>query len=187
MKYIKMLGLLAVAAAALMAFAGTAAATVLTSPHGTVYTGKIEAESEKTTSLHGSFTTVSCAHSTVVGKVEEHGATSTAGGKVSSLTFSECNFPVSVKKAGTLQIHSNGAVTSSGAEITIETSIANCIFTTTNTTAGTFTGSTTTGKTATLDINSAAIPRTGHSIFCGSSGTWTGSYEVTNPDELNVD
>ena len=187
MKYVKMLGLLAVAAAALMAFAGTASATTLTSPSGTAYTGEIAATAGAT-ELHGSFVTVKCNKSSVTGsKVESHGAGVTAKGPISSLTFSECNFPVSVKKAGTLEVHAtsggNGTLTSSGAEITIETSIANCIFTTSNTDVGTVTG----GTTAVLDINSAAIPRTGHSVFCGSSGTWTGSYTVNTPDTLLID
>jgi hypothetical protein len=189
MKYVKMLGLLAVAAAALMAFAGTASATILTSPSGTTYTGEIKAEAG-TTELHGPFTTVSCKKSTVAGSVESHGASTTAGGKISSLTFTECNFPVTVLKAGSLEIHTsgesangNGTLTSSGAEITIATSIANCIFTTSSTDVGTLTG----GTPATLAINSAGIPRTGHSIFCGSKGTWTGSYTVSTPGTLLVD
>lgn len=200
MKYGKMLGLLAVAAAALMAFVGTASATQLTSPSGTVYTSTISATAG-VTELHGSFVTVKCNKSSVSGSVEGHGTSVTAGGLISTLTFSECNFPVTVKKAGSLEIHTeytteedghktqkltangNGTLTSDGAEITIQTSIANCIFTTSGTDIGTLTG----GTTAKLDINSAAIPRTGHSVFCGSSGTWTGSYTVNTPDTLLVD
>ena len=186
MKYVKMLGLLAVAAAALMAFAGTASATTLTSS-GSTYTSSIVAESEGKTSLDGTFTTVTCEESVVKGSVENHGSGVTAGGNISSLTFSKCNFPVSVKKAGSLEVHAtsggNGTLTSSGAEITIETSIANCIFTTSSTDIGTLTG----GTPATLDIASSAIPRTGHSVFCGGSGTWTGSYKVTTPGNLTVD
>jgi hypothetical protein len=186
MKYVKMLGLLAVAAAALMAFAGTASATTITSPSGTAYTGEIKATAGAT-ELHGSFITVKCNTSAVTGsKVETHGAGVTAKGPVTTLTFSECNFPVKVVKAGSLEVHAtsggNGTLTSNGAEITIETSIANCIFTTKETDVGTLTG----GTTAKLDINSASIPRTGHSVFCGGSGTWTGSYTVNTPDTLLV-
>jgi hypothetical protein len=186
MKYVKMLGLLAVAAAALMAFTGVASATTLTSPSGTTYTSTIAATAGAT-SLHGPFTTVTCQKSTVEGQVESHGAGVTAGGSISTLDFSECNFPVKVLKNGSLEVHAtsggNGTLTTSGAEITIETSIANCLFTTKSTDVGTLTG----GTTAVLDINSAGIPRTGHSIFCGSSGTWTGSYTVNTPDTLLVD
>jgi hypothetical protein len=186
MKYVKMLGLLAVAAAALMAFAGVASATTLTSPTGTTYTGEIKAEAG-TTELHCPFTTVSCTKSTVAGKVENSGAGVTAGGKISSLTFTGCNFPVTVLKPGSLEIHHtsgyNGTLTSTGAEITIETSIASCLYKTSATDVGSLTG----GSPAKLAINSAAIPRTGHSFFCGSSGQWTGSYEVTSPTSLYVD
>lgn len=196
MKISKVLGLLAVTAAALMAFVATASATTLTSPLGTVYTGTIKAHSSHT-ELHGPFTSVTCSTSEVEGKVEKHGNTTTAGGKISKLTFTGCNFPVKVLKSGSLEIHPKvheaagvlvtGTVTSSGAEITIETSIASCIFTTSGTDVGTFTGSNDTGGAAKLDIESAAIPRTGHSIFCGSSGQWTGSYTVTSPNPLYLD
>jgi hypothetical protein len=190
MNHAKVLGLFALAVAALMALAGTASATVLTSPSGTLYTGEIAATAG-TTELHGSFVTVSCKKSSVSGsKVESHGAAVTAKGAISSLTFSECNFPVKVLKAGAIEIHEkqgsgnlDGTLTSSGAEITIETSIANCLFTTSNSDIGTLTG----GTTATLDINSVGIPRTGHSVFCGSKGTWTGSYTVNTPDTLLVE
>lgn len=194
MKYVKMLGLLALAASALMAFAATASAVTLTSPTGTVYTSTITAESEGTaTELHGSFITVSCKKSHVEGKVEQHGSGVTAKGNISTLSFSECNFPVKVLKAGSLEVHAiscnvnnecTGTVTSSEAEVTIETSIANCLFTTKATDVGTLTPTNDTGGHATLDINSAGIPRTGHSIFCGSAGTWTGSYTVTTPSTL---
>jgi hypothetical protein len=192
MKYAKMLGLLAVAAAALMAFAGTASATQLTAPSGTVYTGTIKAASEGTTSLHGPFTTVSCTASTVEGSVAKHGAGVTVSGSISKLTFTGCNFPVTVLKAGSLEVHNiagtnDGTLTSSGAEITITTSIAACLFTTSNTDIGRLTKAPSNTGHATLDINSAGIPRTGHSVFCGSSGTWTGSYKVETPTGLLVD
>jgi hypothetical protein len=190
MKHVKMLGLLAVAAAALMAFAGTASATTLTSPAGTAYTSTIKATSTHS-SLHGSFISVTCTHSAVEGKVETHGAGVTAGGKISSLSFGGCNYAVTVKKTGSLEVHyansggGTGTVTSTGAEIAIHTSIGECIFTTSATDIGYLVGSTT--KHATLEIGSAAIPRTGGSFFCGSSGEWTGDYTVTTPSTLYVD
>jgi hypothetical protein len=182
MKHVKILGLLAVAAAALMAFAGVATASTLTSPAGTTYTSTIKA-SAGSTSLDGSFTTVTCNKSTTEGKVEQHGASVNAGGNVSSLTFSECNFPTKVVKAGKLEITSTSEVISTGAEISIETSVGTCVFTTNNTKVGTFTG----GTPASMDIASAKIPRTGGNFLCGSSGTWTGSYTVNTPSTLLVD
>lgn len=182
MKYAKMLGLLAVAAAALMAFAGVASASTLTSPAGTTYTSTINA-SAGTTELHGLFTSVSCTGSTVSGKVEQHGAKN-AGGKVSKLTFSGCSDPVTVGKTGSLEITSSGTVYSSGAEVEIETSVGLCVFTTSNTDVGTLTESD--SSHGVLDIDSASIPRTDGSFFCGSSGEWTGSYTVTSPSTLSV-
>lgn len=198
MKYIKMLGLLALAAAALTAFVGTASATTATSPKGTVYTGAYKAVAEGATYLHSSFfVTVQCGASVVEGKVEQHGANVTTKGKISSLSFSECTDEVTVRKAGSLEAHAtavkgtdaDGTVTSSGVEIAVHTSVGECIFTTSNTDigTGTLTSTTTTGGNATLDIKSASIPVTGGSFFCPSSATWTGSYKVVTPSTLYID
>ena len=181
MKYVKMLGLLAMAAAALMAFAGTASASTLTSPKGTTYTGNITATSTNS-KLHGSFVTVECSHSEAKGKVEEHGAVD-AGGKVSSLTFTGCNYVTTVTATGKLNINSSNAVFSSGAVIHVHTSVGTCTFTTNATQVGTLTE----GAGATLDINSAKIPRTGGNFLCGSSGTMTGNYTITTPSSLYLD
>lgn len=188
MKYTKILGLLTAAAAALMAFAGVASATTITSSSGPTPT--IEATSTHT-ELHGAFTSVTCAHSEVKGTVEKHGVGVTASGKISTLHFSNCSDPVTVLKAGILEVHGtsttgNGTLTSSGAEIAIETSVGECVFTTSGTHIGTVTGSNHTGGNAIFHIESANIPRTGGSFFCGSSGVWTGTYTVGTPSTLEV-
>lgn len=198
MKYVKMLGLLAVAAAAMMAFAATASATTLTSPAGTTYTGTIHATNENGhVSLHGeNGVTIECA-STVEGKVEKHGTGVTVEGAISALTFTGCTNEsvVTVLKKGTLIAHNiagttNGTLTSTGTEVkasvkslfgTIE-----CVYTTKETDIGTLTSSAVTNATATLDI-SATIPRTGGSALCGANGVWTGNYIVDTPMELFVD
>jgi len=207
MKYVKILGLAAVAATALMAFAAAASATTLTSPTGTVYTGEIHAEAEVTPTLDGSFTTVTCKKSTVAGTIEEHGTGVTAGGLINTLTFGECNFPVTVLKAGKLEVHPivvngkgehlnclsgavecTGTLTSSNAEVTVATSVGTCTFTTSSTRIGVLTPSNDLGgKEATLDIGSSPIPRTGGNFLCGSSATWTGAYKVTKPTTLYID
>ena len=194
MKYVKMLGLLAVAAAAMMAFAGVASATTVTSPAGTTYTSTVKA-SAGSTELHGEAFSVSCASSTVEGKVESHGAGITIGGNIDSLVFASCNFPVTVLKAGSLEVHEKqggngfvGTLTSTGAEITIHGPFGiNCLYKTNATDIGTLTGSGTTKATAKLDIDSSLIPRTGDSAFCGANGEWTGSYTVNTPDYLDVE
>lgn len=191
MRYSKMLGLLVVALAALMAFAGSAAATTVTSPEGTVYTGEIKAESEGHAILHANNgVTIEC-NSTVSGKVEQHGAGVTVKGNVAAFAFPSCTGGdvVEVKSKGFLELHwtraNNGTLTSSGAEVRAVDGATGieCIFTTTATDIGELTS----GSPGTLDINSSKIPRTGGSLLCGATGTWTGSYKVTGPGSLLVD
>jgi hypothetical protein len=204
MKYVKMLGMLAVAAAALMAFAGIASASTLTGPTtGTTATNLTATAG--VTSLDGAFVTVTCQKSHVAGSVTSQGAAQTVKGNISALSFSECNFATTVESNGTLELHAirpgvsphttclagdgdkcDGTLTSSGAKVTITTSVGSCTFTTNNTPIGTVTGSSTTGGKAKLDIQ-ASIPRTGGSFLCGSSGTWTGSYTVDTPSSLWID
>ena len=86
MRYVKMLGLLAVAAAALMAFAGSASANTVTSNEGATPT--IKATAGETT-LHG-VATITCQKSSVEGPVETHGAGVTVKGPIKSLKFETC-------------------------------------------------------------------------------------------------
>lgn len=192
MKYVKMIGLLAVAAAALMAFAGPASAK-LTSPSGTTYGGTIHATAG-TTSLDGSID-VTCTSSTVTGTVSS-GSTS---GPVSSLSFSGCGKDTvtvlgspSHGNAGTLAI-SGGSVFSSEAEVTVQLHrsvlgfpiTTHCVYVTNNTNVGTFTG----GSPAKLDIDSAQIPVDEEQSdgACGDTAEWTGSYTVNTPNPLFAD
>lgn len=197
MKYLRILMLAAVTMGSLMSFTATASATWLTSPTGTTYTGLITGVSHGF-ELHGVFTTVKCSKAHIEGHVVSH---STEFGvpvqiQLTTHSFSECNFPVKILKPGILLIHSKapyheaehtGTVTSSGTEMTIQTSIANCIFTTSSTDFGTLTGTDDTRGHATISFESAGLPRTGHSIFCGSAGTLTGGYTITTPSTLWVD
>ncbi|HKF83819.1 MAG TPA: hypothetical protein VKB23_12775 [Solirubrobacterales bacterium] len=199
MKYVKMLGLLALAATALFAFAASASATTLTSPKGTVYTSTISASTEGHAVLHdtsGLGITIEC-NGGVSGTVTGHGTSKTVTGPISSLTWTNCtnNWAVSTLKTGTLEAHNiagteNGTLTSTGAEVTTKQSTTglHCIYSTNATDIGTLTSSTATGGNATLDI-AATITRTGGSsgFFCGSAGTWTGSYKVTTPTTGYVD
>jgi len=212
MKYLKMLGLAAISAAALTALfgAGSASATTLT---GTGCTGTpsnhcavgttITSQAEGMTILHPPFGEIKCEESTVSGKTTTTGGeTETVKGNIESLTFTKCNATVTPitngGTYGTLEIHTekeaannNGTLTSSGSEVTVEYFGTHCIFKTGGTTPtdiGVVTGAATT-KTehATFDI-SATIPRTGgrSGAFCGSTAQWTGSYTVTSPKNLNV-
>jgi hypothetical protein len=197
MRYVKTLGLLGVAAAALMAFAGSASATTLTSPTGTTYTGTIKAASEPDAVagtnhvlLHNETADIEC-NSTVEGKVEKHGAGKAVSGKISKLVFNNCTegWTVHVVSGGELSVTSdggyNGTLFSTGATVEATSSFfgITCRYRTNNTHIGTLTG----GTPATLKI-SASIPFHGGSFFCGGeNAAWTGSYKVNSPATLLVD
>lgn len=198
MKYVKILGLLAVAATALMAFAATASADIATSPTGTVYTGSIVAEAEGHAVLDNPVAKIECA-SKVEGTLTTHGKDVKVSGPISSLTFGSpvgtCTggWHVTVLEAGVLsvdaQANGHGDVFSKGAtvESTIKAgeSTITCRYATNTTTVGTLTPNG--DGMATMDI-SAAIPFHSGSPFCGSGATtWTGSYTITTPGSLSFD
>jgi hypothetical protein len=195
MKYVKMLGLLAVAAAALMAFAGTASATLLTSPTGTSYTDKIVAKSEGHAKLLNTElgTTIEC-ESTVEGKIESHGTGVTASGKITKLTFEPCtnSYHVTATQLGELVLHyvssGTGQLTSNETIVTTTRFGLVCNYETSGTTIGHVTDSHKTGGKATLDI-SASIPiGAGSSSLCGTANAhWSGSYLVETPSTLYID
>ena len=199
MKYVKMLGLLGVAAATLMAFAGPASATTVTGVNNVplVVGDTIHAEAEGHVTLHPPIGDITCAKSTVHGTIGNAGSsTTTVSGAISTLTFGECNAEVVVLNSGSLEIHTrsaitdeSGTLTSKGARVTVTFNGFHCIFETaaTGTDIGTLTGAANTKSTPTLDIE-ATIPRVGGTsgFFCGSTAQWTGSYGVNTPDVLNI-
>jgi hypothetical protein len=185
MDRLKMLGLLAIAAAALMTWAGIASATVPTSS-GSTHTSTFKATSTSH-SFHGSFITFSCASAGFEGKFETHGGAVTAEGNLTKWYFSECNYGVTVKKAGRLIVHvtsgGNATLTSTGAEFVYHSSVGECVLSTHSTDIGTFTG----GTGAKLDIDGLPIPRTGGNFFCGGSIEWTANYTFSTPSNLSFD
>jgi len=200
MRYFKVFGLVALAAAAVTAFAGsgTASATELTCSSGTMCSAAtaLHAESEGTVTFHPPIGDVNCTGSTFAGTTSNTGGpTETVSANLTTLTLTGCNATVHVFTAGTLEIHTrnmnadnNGTVTSNNFTFTIEFAGFHCLYKTVNTDIGTLTGSATTSATATLDIE-AIVPREGgrSGAFCGSTAPWTGSYKFTSPDYLNVD
>lgn len=190
MKHLRMLSL-AVITAALVVSAGTASATTLTSPKGTVYTGSIHAE-DSNLSLSGSFVTISCSKSELDGAVTSHGEAVTTKISLEALSFEGCNYEATVKNAGTLEVHTdsasvdgNGTITWTGLELSLHTSVGVCVYTTINTPIGTLEGSDVTR--ANWNTNSEKLPRTGGSFLCGPSSKLEARYEITTPSTLSVD
>jgi hypothetical protein len=195
MKYVKILGLAAVAAMALMAFvgAGTASASVLctsaTSPCPSDYAKGTEVVATSShTQLTAGFGTVTCKKNEVAGKTKTTGgASETVFGPVESLVFEECNGVVKVLKEGELEVHAtasgNGTLTSKGASVTVELVGVHCVYGTAAT--GTELGAVTGGATATVDINAKVLKQEG-GFLCASTATWEGTYTVTSPKPLFV-
>jgi len=211
MKYVKMLGLAAVAAVALMAFVGasSASATVLCTTPGTgTPTGTTcpagQAKLAGTTihavldpgvvaKLTTTFKNIECNKSTVSGTTANEGSASeTVHGAVEVLTFEECNCEVVVIEKGELEIHwiegtHNGTLTSKNAKVTASCSTVfgnvHCIYSTgTGTDLGTLTG----GEPSTMDIAENNIPRLATNGLCAEKANWDAKYEVTEPIDLYV-
>ncbi|HEX6601816.1 MAG TPA: hypothetical protein VF030_04180 [Solirubrobacterales bacterium] len=193
MGYLKQAGLLLIAMAAAMAFSAPALATVATSPAGTAYTGKLKGESEGHVQLTGPLgINVQCA-GFIEGSIESHGASVTGKGKGEQWEYSNCTNGYSLERlsTGTIEVHALGnglgTVTSSGTAGRVITPLGfNCVYETNNTDLGTVTDSSVTGGKATIHLN-AALPRTGGSAFCGSTGEFSGSGVITIPSSIFID
>jgi len=188
MMHLKMLGLAAAAAAALMTLSGVASATTLTSPTGTASTPAIHAQNEEHIVYHNPIAKIEC-NSTFQLQVSEHGAGTAAAGNLTNLTFTNCtnSWHMTTVTPGSLAISWTsgyaGTVTWSGATWEMTRFGVSCRYATNATKLGTLTG----GLPATIDIE-AAIPFHGGSSLCGSGTTsLTGSYKLTSPTSLFVD
>jgi len=195
MKYLKMLGLTAIAAMALMAVvAGSASATTL--EIGGVTQNKavtIEASLASGTSAilrdKNGTTNDTCTGSSVKGTTSVFTGATVSGpiAKKEDLSFSGCSHTTDVLAGGSLTVAwtsgTNGTVSSSGAEVTVKSTVfgvsAICK-TGAGTTIGTLTG--VSSGNATMHINATTLD-------CGALGTssWTGTYAVTSPQGLGVE
>jgi hypothetical protein len=200
MKYLKMLGLAAIAAMGLMAFlgAGSASATVLcttnSNPCGASwhYTGTIHAtlKAGTTAILKDTSGIVSdtCPESTIHIESTTTGSSSTTPvGEFpkGSLTWSNsCSNTTTTTAGGSLEIHAtddngNGTITAKNAKVTIVIGPVSCTF---GAGAGINLG-TYTASTKTLVINTV-VEKVEGSFACPSTGKWTGEYVLTTPANL---
>jgi hypothetical protein len=197
MKYLKMLGLAAFAAMALMAFgAGSASATKLCTdsacttvyPAGTeIHSSLVAGTTARLTS--GSTTVDTCTASTIKGKTSnESGAT--VSGNIETLSWGETNTACSVTtdtvKNGKLEIKwtsgTSGEVIGKESEVTTNTFGTSCTF---GTGTGTVLG-TITGGTAPKITISTTVQKTAGNFLCPNSAGWDAEYVVTSPHALFV-
>jgi hypothetical protein len=195
MKYIKMLGLAVVAAAAVMAFLGasTASATTVckttTTPCGS-QASEIAGELVGSATLeNGNEVLDTCTGSKIKGKVSSQGAGIPASGKISSLTWESCTNPTSTLTLGELAVHhitgtENGTLTASGTEVTVQGIFGvSCTYGAgSGITLGTVKG----GSPASITI-STKVKKTAGSFVCPSEPTWTAEYKVTSPSPLYIE
>lgn len=200
MKYLKLIGLSALAALALTALvgAGTSSATVLcasetapcTSKYGIGTEIKAQLKEGTIAKLHAGFTEIQCKKSRVVAKTENSGgASETVNIPIETLTFEECNCEVVVLKKGRRQIHyiegtHNGTDTGMESEITVRCPVfgVDCVY---GTGAGTDLGVFQGGKGG-FEAESVTVPRISGSTFCAKEAQATANYEVTTPKPAYV-
>jgi hypothetical protein len=201
MKHLKLLGLAAVAAMALIAFPADATAT------GSVFCTAQEspcpeskrwaAGTELDFSLKSGASSLlvdtkgeeldKCSTSTAKGKIEKaEGVT----GPIESLTWESCTFPTKTLKAAQLEVQQiagthNGTVRADGTtEVTVNTVFfGSCIY---GFTAGTDIGELKEGKPATFVVNAIAEKFTGSNFGCPETAKWTAEYTLTEPKEKTL-
>ena len=189
MKYLKMLGLTAIAAMAMMAVtAGSASATTLevtgATQNGPVeITASIKSGNWVLLKDTAGFNPNTCTVSHVSGTTATPYSASSVTAPVSTLTFEGCTRPVEVKNAGKLEVTyttgTNGTVASEEAEVIVGTAIGKLTCKTGATTnIGTLNGVASGHATMTVSavLNCGIVP----------SATWSGEYTITAPHGLGV-
>lgn len=195
MKRLKVLVLLALAVIATMASAGSATATILTSPAGTPFTGDFHAASEGHLRIPTDISAIEC-NWTLKAEVRGHGTERPVEALVEELFVTGCTneWTAKVTNLGELKITPllggpDGTVTWLGATVTFTGwgtfGTHTCNFTIVAD-VGRITGSTTTGSTATIDVL-GELTRESGSYLCRDKPTISGSLKVESPDFLDVD
>jgi len=199
MKHLNMLGLAAVAAAALMAFVGasTATATTLTSGATAMKVGdEIHAINSGTGTLTTTYKNITCTESTVKGVISNAGGVgveASASIEKQWLTWGGCNCEVKTLAGGAISINgedeNKGTVTSNGAEVTTTCNstlfgTVHCIY---STFGGTDLGTLKGGTGAKIEMKENNIPRLTTNALCAEKAHWDATYVVDSPATLNVD
>lgn len=200
MKFLKMLGLAAVAAAALMAFAGAgpASATVVCKtqptagvcpsewdyPVGTKGKASLAAGTSAALQTTAGEVLVTCTASTVEGTSENTGgATSTVKSTLTALTWSGCSSTVKTLNPGTGELHwiagtNNGTLTTFNTLVTVNIFGVSCSYGTGA--AGTDMGTTIGGNPGHLAVNTAINKQEG-GFLCPATARFSAEYVATEP------
>jgi len=209
MKYLKMIGLAAVAAMALMAFlgAGTASATVICHNNGQTNgctedwglgdkgTFSLKANTTALLETTGGTDIDTCTQSHVEGEVERTGGHDAKGNDievaiaVTSLTWGNCTATTATRTKGTLTVAHTGTNqgTVTADETTVQVTSLPCYYTAGH--IGTFTPSAN-GEDGILAIEATVtlVDNATHnsSGLCSASGTWTAEYTQTHTTKTYI-
>jgi hypothetical protein len=186
MKHLKNIGLFAIAAASLMAFAGSASAITLTSPTGTEFTGTMPTSLEGSALIKAGFAEITCTAGTLSVNVTTNNETE-ASGSITGVSFSSCKEGQTVdtlNNNGTLtMLKSTHAVSGTGMEITTAVAGVSCVYGlgATSTSLGGMTNTVIGGvDKITIDVG-ANFAKDSGGFLCASPAAWTAHYVVTSP------
>lgn len=204
MKHLKLLGLVVVASAALMAFVGAsgASAGILCKNYSEPCNSILKKGETLSTQLRAgskariniTFAVVECSKSAIAGKVAKEGGKGNAPEiTVETVSFTECNCEVSVLKGGTYYVSTipetgNGTAIGTGQEFITKCNTIfgklKCTWVTNNTPLGEVEG----GSPADIDVFNAdpQLNKALSSELCEEEAFWYGEYEITNPIPLFV-
>jgi hypothetical protein len=190
MNHLKKIGLLVIAAASLMALAGSASAFTLTSPTGTEFTGTMSTSLEGSALLEAGFANITCTTGTVAGKLTTNNETE-ASGEITSVSFSNCGSATvdTLNNKGTLTVlKGSKAASGTGVEVTTAVFGTSCVY---GLGGGTSLGGMTNTVVGgvdkiTLDV-AALLGKISGGFLCASPAKWTANYIVTNPATSFVD
>jgi hypothetical protein len=191
MKYLKMLGSLFIVAAASMAYVGAGTAsgetTACKNTSGSECYGtntKVEAElaeGEATMTPSSGFGEVRCKKSFIDGKIE---TATTPSGKLTTLSFTECNRTVTTLEKGTFTVHhqsgNNGIETSSGAKVAVTILGIECEF------GGEINGSIIRGGSTGFKEVTITVPELSENFGCPESALLHAVYKITTPNPIYI-
>ncbi len=197
MKNLRLLGLVAIAAMAPMAFAASSASATVLYNGSTKLTGalldfSLEALAHARLTDTSGNTLDDCAVSTVKGNTKNTGsATETVKGTIGTISWESCTFPTSTVTAGSWEFHwtsgTNGTITSaSEIGVTINTVLfGSCVY---GVKAGANLGVLTTKSSgvAVFDANATVIKLSGGGA-CPETAKWTANYYNTSDENLRIE
>ena len=189
MKHVKMLGLLVMAAASLVASAASASAATFTSPTGTAYFGQFDLTLEGSTLMKAGFAETTCTESTIGGEFTTNNDTH-ATGPTKVVSFTKCSLTTTTLNSnGTLTINkSNTAVSATGVEWTIAALGTSCVYGFgAGTSLGTATNTTVGGVDKVTLAIKASLGKISGGFACANPATFTGNFIVTTPTSSFVD